>query len=332
MKNLKVLITGLCFLSLFLSTQAADRVTYQGKEGPGKGKKVVLISGDEEYRSEEGLPMLAKILAIRHGFNCTVLFPIDPSGTIDPNIQTNIPGFEEIAGADMVVLQLRFREVPDEKMKYFVDYLNSGKPILGLRTATHSFQYEKNKNSPFAKYDWRSKEWPGGFGQQVLGDTWVSHHGNHGSESTRAIINDAFKDHPLLRGVADIWGPTDVYGIAHLPKDANVLLFGEVVAGMKPSDPRLEAKKNDPMMPVSWFRNYQTETGHTSKIVTTTMGAATDLQNEGLRRLLINACFWGMNLDVPQKANVDLVGPYQPTAFGFNKARKGVKPEEHELK
>jgi len=333
MKNLIALIAGLCFASSFLPTQAVDRVTYEGKEGPGKGKKIVFISGDEEYRSEEGLPMLAKILAVRHGFKCTVLFPIDPAdGTINPNIQTNIPGFEELASADMVVMQLRFRELPDDKMKYFVDYLNAGKPILGLRTATHSFSYERNKNSPYAKYDWRSKDWPGGFGQQVLGDTWVSHHGDHGHESTRAIVNEEFKNHSLLRGVSDVWGPTDVYGVTHLPKDAKVLFFGEVVAGMKPTDPRLEGKKNDPMMPIAWFRNYKTETGNTSKIVTTTMGAATDFQNEGLRRFVVNACYWGMNLEVPQKANVELVGAYEPTQFGFNKARKGVRPEEHELK
>src|SRR5690242_18911290 len=71
----------------------ADWVVYNGNDGPGKGKRVVLISGDEEYRSEEALPMLAKILAARHGFQCTVLFPINSvDGTIDPNVQTNIPG------------------------------------------------------------------------------------------------------------------------------------------------------------------------------------------------------------------------------------------------
>ncbi len=135
-----------------------------------------------------------------------------------------------------------------------------------------------------------------------------------------------------MHGVTDVWGPTDVYGVAHLPKDASVLVYGEVLVGMKPTDAPLEGKKNDPMMPVAWFRNYKTESGNTSKIVTTTMGAATDLQNESLRRLMINACYWGTNLEVPAKANVDLVGEYHPTAFGFNGARKGIRPEDHELK
>ncbi|NMC22107.1 MAG: hypothetical protein GYA33_17000, partial [Thermogutta sp.] len=76
--------------------QAEDQwVTYEGGEGPGKGKHIVLVSGDEEYRSEEALPMLGKILAKRHGFRCTVLFAIDPeTGEIDPLNVTNIAGLE----------------------------------------------------------------------------------------------------------------------------------------------------------------------------------------------------------------------------------------------
>src|SRR6266550_1186552 len=103
------------------ATFGADgTIVYEGKEGPGKGKHIVFLSGDEEYRSEEGLPMLAKILAIRHGFKCTVLFPINPAdGTIDPTIQTNIPGMQALQTADLVVMLLRFRELPDDQMKHF---------------------------------------------------------------------------------------------------------------------------------------------------------------------------------------------------------------------
>src|SRR6266540_1033393 len=91
---------------------AGDWVAYEGAQGPGKGKHIVFITGDEEYRSEEGMPMLAKILAVRHGFKCTVLFPINPAdGTIDPNNQTNIAGMEALRSADMVLMQLRLREI-----------------------------------------------------------------------------------------------------------------------------------------------------------------------------------------------------------------------------
>src|SRR5438093_12806714 len=139
--KLSALQCGMKYLLLLLAAFpvfAKDWVEYEGKEGPGKGKHIVLLAGDEEYRSEEGLPMLGKILAVRHGFKCTVLFSINPAdGTIDPTVTTNIPGMEALADADMVVMLLRFRELPDEKMKYFADYLNASKPIMGLRTSTH---------------------------------------------------------------------------------------------------------------------------------------------------------------------------------------------------
>jgi hypothetical protein len=316
--------------------QSAPGVVYEGSKGPGKGKHIVLLSGDEEYRSEEGLPMLAKILAVRHGFKCTVLFAINPAdGTIDPLTLTNIPGMEALDSADACVMGLRFRELPDEQMKHFVGYLNGGKPIIALRTSTHAFKYDQNKQSPYARYDWRGKEWPGGFGQQVLGETWVDHHGSHGKESTRGVINEEFKDNnPVLRGVADLWVPTDVYAVAHLPKDAKVLVWGEVLSGMKPSDPPVEGAKNHPMMPLVWLRDYTGEQGQTSKICTTTMGAAVDLQNEGLRRLLVNACYWatGLEKSIPAQADVEYVGEYHPEWFGFGKFKKGMKPGDLSLK
>ena len=119
-------------LSVVLGRQsrAAEWVTYEGKAGPGLGKHIVMLSGDEEYRSEEGLPQLGKILSQRHGFKCTVLFSQDAGGVINPNNQTNIPGMHLLATADLVVNQFRFRELPDGDMKHFVDYLNSGKPMI----------------------------------------------------------------------------------------------------------------------------------------------------------------------------------------------------------
>jgi hypothetical protein len=314
---------------------AGDWVVYEGKDGVGKGKHIVFVTGDEEYRSEEAMPMLAKILAMRHGFKCTVLFALDPAdGTIDPNNSANIVGLKALQNADMMVLFTRFREPADDQMKYIADFLNSGKPILGLRTATHAFAFERNKQSSYARYDWRSKEWQGGFGQQVLGETWVSHHGIHGKESTRGVINQTMKNHPILRGVSDIWGPTDVYTVTHLPANAQVLVYGQVLEGMKPAEKPLAGSKNDPMMPLIWIRNFTGETGKTSRIICSTIGAAVDLENEGLRRLLANACYWGLGLEnhIPSQSDVNLIGDYKPTFFGFNKFRTGTKPSDYELK
>jgi type 1 glutamine amidotransferase len=328
---LKAVAASVAVLNFALSTSvsASEWVEYLGKDGPGVGKHIVLVSGDEEYRSEEALPMLGKILALRHGFRCTVLFSVNPDdGTIDPTNQTNIPGFEKVADADLVIILLRFRELPDEQMKHFVQYLNAGKPILALRTSTHAFNYERNRNSPYANYGWQSREWQGGFGQHVLGETWVNHHGDHGKESARGLVNGLYEDHPVLRGVKDIWGPTDVYGVKHLPADAKVLVFGQVLQGMSRTDPPNYAKS---IMPMIWQRDYKTEAGNTANILCSTIGAATDLECEDLRRLLVNFCYWSLDLEdqLPSEADVQYVGQYDPTDFGFDRWKRGIKPAEH---
>jgi len=331
MKLIRFAALALFCLAAF-SAQAGDWVVYEGKEGPGKGKHVVLLSGDEEYRSEEALPLLGKILAARHGFKCTVLFPINPqSGEIDPKYTKNVPGMESLKTADLVIMLWRFRELPDDQMRHFVDYYLSGKPIIALRTSTHAFNYADNSTSQFKRYDWRSKEWPGGFGKQVLGETWVAHHGGHKTEATRGIIEPGAESHPIFKSVVDIFGDTDVY-TANPPADAKVLVRGQVLAGMKPTDPPVAGKKNEPMQPVVWLRHHKNEEGKTNTILTTTMGSSTDLQSEGLRRLLVNGAYWALNLPVPAKANVDYVGEFKPTMYGFDGFIKGVKPAAHELR
>lgn len=303
---------------------ANAQITFEGSSGPGKGKHIVLVSGDEEYRSEEMLPQLAKILATRHGFKCTVLFAIDPAdGTINPERRDNIPGLEALDHADLMVLLIRFRDLPDDQMKHIVDYVQSGRPIVAIRTATHPFDLKTSKT--YARWSWNSKEWDGGFGRQVLGETWVAHHGEHGKQSTRGIIAPGGGSHPILRGIhdGDIWGPTDVYQV-HLPADAKPLVLGQVLSGMHPTDPPLEGPKNSPMMPVAWIK------GNAARIFATTMGSAQDLENAGFRRLLVNAVYWGAGLErkIRPDANVDIVGEYHPSPFKFGGHRKGLKPED----
>lgn len=292
---------------------------------PGSGKNIVLVGGDEEYRSEEALPMLAKILSTHHGFDCTVLFAIDPeTGEIDPEHQTSIPGLDALDTADLMLIFTRFRELPDDQMKHIVDYVNSGWPIMGLRTATHAFQYTRDTSGPYAKYDCTNKEFEGGFGRQVLGETWVAHHGNHGFESTRALINPSAADHPILTGVKDVWGTTDVYAVGELTGNPQVLLDGQVLTGMNHDD---DPKPDTPTMPVAWIKEYTGEKGESTRVFCTTMGAATDLLSVDLRRLLVNAAYWGMQMedDIDVSSSVDLTAPYDPTPFGFGTHIKGKR-------
>jgi hypothetical protein len=309
-------------------------VRYEGGDGPGQGRHIVLVAGDEEYRSEEALPALAKILSVHHGFTCTVLFALDEANeTIDPDARGNIPGLSVVDEADMLVLFTRFRRLPDEDMAHIVDYIEAGKPVLGIRTATHAFAYEQDSTSPYAHWTWNDSGWSGGFGRQVLGETWINHHGRHGSESTRGVIPRRVSRHPILRGVEDIWGPTDVYGIKQLPDDALVLVRGAVLDSMEPDGTIVDDPRNDPMMPIIWLRSRELDGGVTQRVIGSTIGASVDLASAGLRRTLVNACYWaqGMEDDIADRSVVDLVGDYAPTMFGFGASVKGVRPQDHEL-
>ncbi len=172
----------------------------------------------------------------------------------------------------------------------------------------------------------------------------MSHWGKHKSEATKGIIEPGAKDDPVLRGVSDLFGMTDVYEAAP-PADAKILVRGEVLEGMKADAPPADYKKtrsdkveqgvNEPMMPIVWTREVKNEDGKTNRVLTTTMGAATDLQNEGLRRMVINGVFWGLGLDVPAETDVTIVDEYKPSFFGFIKDYfkdgRGLKVSDLEL-
>ncbi len=338
----RLLISTTLFLGLGFAARAADPwVVYEGKGGPGAGKHVVLISGDEEYRSEEALPQLGKILSVRHGFKCTVLFAIDDAtGLINPNNNRNIPGLAALRTADLMVIATRFRDLPDEQMAHVDEYLKSGRPVMGLRTATHAFNIAGNK--PWAHYGngykGPKKEWADGFGRLVLGEQWINHHGAHAREAARGILAPGAKEHPVLKsiGEGDVFALSDVYGVRlPLPGDSKPLLLGQVVAGMKFDDPPVAGKKNDPMMPVAWTKSYQVPGGKKGRSFATTTGAAVDMKWEGTRRLLVNAAYWCVGLDVPAKAAVEPVGRFEPSMFGFKPAdywpKQNLKPAQFNL-
>ena len=305
---------------------------FEGGEGPGKGRHIVFVTGDEEYRSEESLPQLAKILSVHHGFRCTVLFAIDRNdGSINPYQNDNIPGLHLLETADLMVIFIRFRDLPPEQMKRIIDYADSGKPILGIRPSVAAFKIEKHKDTLYAKYDFRSKAFPGGFGRQVLGETWIRHYGAHQKESTRGRIVEGMESHPIVKGCTDIWGPSDVYGLTTLSGDSRPLIEGVVLTGMNAKDPPHPDKEP---VPVAWTKTYRGSGGKAARVFTTTMGHGDDFKSEGFRRLLVNACYWCLELDevIPESSDVELVGEYDPNPIGFEGHKTGLRPSGHELR
>ena len=291
-----VFTPALLFLMTFAGAAQQSPLVFPGGHGPGRGKHVVLIAGDQEYRSEESIPALAQILAARHGFHCTVLFSVNrQTGRIDPNTIDNIPGLEALRRADLVVLFARWLELPDEQMKEIVDYTDSGRPIVALRTSTHPFNYQKHPESPYAKYSYNNKQFSGGYGRQVLGETWIAHYGAHQKQSTRGVIAAGMEKHPILRGVRDLWGESDVYEITRALRRQPAARHGPGADG---DGSGLAARSGQEAHAASRGpRPTPAVRANPSRIFTTTMGHVMDFRNQGFRRMMVNACYWAVGLE-----------------------------------
>ena len=295
-----------------LST-AHGQLQFEGKEGVGKGKKIVFLSGDEEYRSEETNPMLAKILSQRFGYDCTVLFSMSKDGKyIDPNNQKSMVGLEELKDADLMVIGTRFRQLDDDSYRILADYLNAGMPVIAYRTSTHAFKGSGETDG----FKWQD------FGPKIVGEGWVSHHGKHKVEGARGVVQEEFADNPILRGVKDVFGPSDVYGVNKVtPENATILLRGQVTETLNP-DSKPVASKNDPMQPLAWLREYTSPDGKNKGVTFgTTMGAAVDFMNEDFRRMVVNAALFLTEAEISEKTDVTPIDEFNPTFYGFIKEK-----------
>lgn len=317
------------FLALAATAAAQNPhlIVYEGTSGPGRGKHIVFLAGDHEYRSEESLPALARILARRYGFTCSVFITTDPkTGFIAPG-SSHISGLEALKTADLMVVFLRFQDFPDDQMQHIVDYLDRGGPVVGFRTATHAFQI-KRADAKFRKYTWRDGDpaYPGGFGRQILGETWVSHYGKNHAQSSRLILQPEEANHPILRGVKDVWVQSGGYTAAPI-EGSKVLAVGRILDGMTADSPPAADKKE---LPVAWYRTYTGASGKTGRVFTTTHGASEDLLNDGFRRLAINGMLWAAGLEAGIRPDSDIrfVGPFQPTTYSFDGFVQGVKPSD----
>ena len=331
------LIIGLPCDTTYGQDQAADSsacLIFQSPPEKRIGKKIVLIAAEQEYRSEQSMPMLAKILSSHHGFDCTVLFAVNPQGQVDPTMPVypekgkeeefqihNIPGLDQLKDADLVIFFSRLLTLPLAQQKQIVAYIDSGKPIIALRTANHGFRGR-------LPYKINGKQVQ--FGEQVLGGTFRGHHGNWHRDSTRGDIVEEMKRHPILQGVENIWGPSDVYRTfpenGGLPEDCTVLVDGQPLIGREQGD--ASNPKKIPL-PIIWIKPWKTSNGQLARVFHSTMGSGKDFENEGFRRCIVNACYWCTQLEdqIPKHSDVNFVAPYTPLPSGFNYEKLGVTPK-----
>lgn len=231
-------------------------------------KKIAFAIGDPEYSSHLSMPRIADDLVNQHGYKVTCcvtsIVPDEPDFALSEfsNLQT-------LADADMMVVFTRFRVLPDRQMELIKAYLDSGRPVVGLRTSTHSFYFPDGSK-------WQS--WNDGFGRNVFGTPWISHHG-HSSKTDVSIIPPA-KKHPILEGVdANFRMRSWLYHVTPLAKPCEQLLWG------KPVDPECTPQEN----PVAW-----TTANNGGRVFFTTLGHPEDFGVPSFRSLLINGIRWAI--------------------------------------
>jgi len=324
-KSLLTLMTSISFL-------AAAPLVYEGTEGPGKGKHIVFIANDHEYRSEETCPLIAKLLAKHHGFKCTVLFGIDENGHIKAGAKS-VPGMEALKDADLLFFYTRFMNLADEEADLLVDYFERGGPTIGLRTSTHCFNGQKGKWAKL-NFNYSGDDYRGGLGEQVYGNTWnkergQSHYGsNHRMGGTISGVGNG--DHPILTGVKPMHTYSGAYK-SQPPADATPLLEVQVLNTFGPSK---DINKEKPVVNAGWTRDgYVAPSGAKKKarVVYASYGASEDVLDENARRFLINASFWALGLEDKITADLDasIVGKFQPAPYTTGSFyRAGVKPSD----
>jgi hypothetical protein len=290
MKAIKMKIG--CFLLVILFGSVASHAQ-TGKKDKAKKPLVVFVTGDHEYSGEVTMPLLAAELEKNYGMRTIVL-----KSSPDQNSEENIPGLEALKEADLAVFFLRWRRLPQDQLKFIDDYLNSGKPVMGFRTSTHSFNYPKG--DPLEKWN--------AFGERAFGSPpgWggPANHTHYGHESSTdvSIIPEA-ANHAILKGVDKSFHVKSwLYKVLpdYPAKGSTWLLMG------KPVNPD---KTNAINNPVAW--TWQNAAG--GKTFMTTMGHPEDFQLESVQRLTVNAIHWTLGLPVPKKwaGKIDINVPYR---------------------
>jgi uncharacterized protein len=291
-----------------------------------KAPHIVFVFGDEEYRSEESMPMLGQILKRELGAKISLCYPLDPNGIVNPNINNNIAGLEALKDADMMVLFCRWRELPKEQAKMITDFAESGKPMAGFRTATHTFNYKKDSSMFHLNNKWA---------HNVLGQQWIVHHGHFDDGQkplTSVYLQSNAKKTPILNGFV----PFDAYswlyhvngGDWKINPDCESFLEGKSLKSKHEMDGKLNLYPIT--QPIAWTKPYKTQSGKTARVFFTTLGHPFDFKHESMRKLAINGIYWALGLEkkIPKNGvNVDFVSPYEPNNSGFGeKFKQGMKP------
>ena len=326
--------------------KAKNFVVYEPPKKKANGKRILFLVSDHEYRSEQTIPAIARIMSYHHGFQSVVVLGLDREGRYILPGGKVLPGLKYLSSSDLLVIFTRWLHTADKNMQMIVEYLESGKPVVGLRTSTHAFKYrgknelfkslfsqrgEKKIPHPSLKIStwYTNTNYYGGFGRQVLGESWAGHYGENHKQLTKIeLIN---KDHPVVKGISGFMYLRAGGYYSDPEKDSIIIGMAQPLVSMK-KDASPDANK--PAVPGIWIRNqYKAPSGKIKKarVFTTQYGASEDILDDNFRRILVNGIFWSIGLENQIKSDltIDFVGGYKPDKFDMNKNyRIGVKPSD----
>lgn len=319
----KPLLT-LCIVTIVILVSCNQKKKSIKETAKSDSLHVVFVTGDEEYRSEESMPMLAKLVARELNAKVTVCYAVDSLGYINPNETKNIKGLEALKSADLMVAFMRYREIPERQRKLITDYVESGKPIVGFRTSTHAFKYKDSSLLYF------NNEWP----TKVFGQQWITHHGHFddGKKPLTYVTKTKGLQHPILNGIE----PFDTYSWLYHVDGGNWSLYGDCEPLLYGTSLKSHHEMNGKIdefpltNPVAWTKSYKGKLGNTARVFFTTLGHPYDFKAPVFRTFALNGVFWalGKENEIPKAGvNSELDAPYNPNNSGFGeKYKKNRKP------
>jgi len=250
-------------LAWFLPARAGDTAP--------KAPRIFFLIGEPEYDTKTTVPAFAKAELEPRGVQST--FSILPSEE-----SNDFPNIDALKDADLLFISVRRHTPLQAQMEAIRAYVASGKPVVGIRTASHAFALRgKDAKPPAGCADWPE------FDHEILGGNYHDHYG-HGIETWAKIV-PAQAQHPVLAG----FGPEEFAVTSHLYKNPDLPAWvTPLMTARLATGPEVE--------PIAWVN-----TKDNRRVFYTSLGAPEDFAVPQFRKLLLNGVFWAMDRSVPEK-------------------------------
>ncbi len=233
---------------------------------PAQAANIVFMIGEEEYFTWETLPEFARKELEPLGHHVTFIH----ADKADKNNFTGLVA--ALKDADLLLVSVRRRTPPKEQLDAVRAFLAAGKPLIGIRTASHAFALRpKDKLIDDQHANWQE------FDPAVLGGNYHDHH--KGKDQTICTVAAGAESHAILKDIplSEFIGHGTLYKNTPLAKTTTPLLIGAI--------------PGQPAEPVAWTHRYGPKQ---AKIFYTSLGHPDDFKEPAFRKLLLNAIAWAL--------------------------------------